>query len=72
MQMELDGTNAIDRPDETEPPKSLAEEPPGSPVPLSEELAAGVGPGALEDIPEYSGEPYAIINDNIPFFDRAG
>lgn len=55
---------------ETEPPESSAEEPPESPVPLAEELAAGLGSEFLEDIPEYSGEPYTAVNDNVPFFDR--
>lgn len=55
---------------ETEPPESSAEEPPGSPVRLAEELAAGLGSEFLEDIPEYSGEPYTAVNDNVPFFDR--
>lgn len=52
---------------ETEPPESSAE---GAPVPLTEELADGLGAEFLEGIPEYSGEPYTAVNDNVPFFDR--
>lgn len=52
---------------ETEPPEPSAE---GAPAPLTEELADGLGAEFLEDIPEYSGEPYTAVNDNVPFFDR--
>lgn len=29
---------------------------------------SGSYPVSLSDIPDYSGEPYAVVNDNIPFF----